>query len=354
MKNATPARVAGMSMMVFTLALPANGADWSQYRENEARVKAIAANPEAIGDKELQFLMSHLYYPDSITAITKVQTPAAHAALWQMALGGGNGSQAAAYTLIKRMTNKTEAVKLLASKSQEVQAIALRSMVGSPLDRTSWALVKEVLVSDSLEVRRDAACVAGNDSGKQVSALEKAQVLIQAMTGLESLPGAKEQVGYEDLICTQSEITHFEFAQALLSRRLDLNPEMLRLSTPREPGTMRDFLLIARARRGEDAVKEELRRIVRQAVSPLLRLQVILALTLAGTAEDVPVLEEVAQDDPAVVRNWLPHTYVSPADGIPKDYYPLRERAKQAIKAIQTHTGEPPGTNSPSGKPSQK
>jgi hypothetical protein len=340
-------------MIVFTLALPANSADWNQYRENEARVKAIAANPEGIGDKELQFLMSHLYYPDSITAITKAQTPEARAALWQMALGGGNGSQTAAYALIKRMTNKLERLKLLDSKSPEVQALALRGMAGCALDRRAWEVVKSFLLSDSLELRRRAAYVTSNDSGDEVGAREKAEALVQALSGLESLPGADKRVWFPvasphaDLPCGAAEYAWARLTSALMSPRLAVSVAALRELTPGEDGMIRDCLIIARASRGDESAKLDLRRIVREQTASVVRFTALGAFALAGALDDLAVLEEVAQKDPALIKNWMPPTSVSPEDGIPRDYYPLRERAREVIRTIEQPAASPSSPKPP-------
>jgi hypothetical protein len=347
MKSWDHETVLAIGAVLCALALAASGADWSQYRQNEARVKAIAANPEAIGEKELAFLMSHLYYPESITAIIKAHTAAAHAALWKLALDGRDGSFNAAHVLVERMTNKLECLKLLASRSSEVQAVALRGMSGCGLDRGAWQGVKALLNSDSLELRKAAAHVTGNDVGQEVAAREKAEALVRALSELRSLPGAEKRAWFplasphEDLPCLAVEVAYAEITSALRNPRLAVSAWDLRQMTPSDDGTVRDCLLIVRAARGDGSVKPELRRIVLEHPSAVVRLQALAAFDSIGTWEDLPLMKLVAEEDAAMIPKWVPHIRRSAGDDIPRDYHPLRVLAGRIAANIQRTKLEP-------------
>jgi hypothetical protein len=81
------------------------GEDFNQYRVDEARVKAIAANPKAIGTKEIEFLVTHLYFHESVQALSDAGTDEARAALWRIALGGGT-STPRVYLLLSSLTRR--------------------------------------------------------------------------------------------------------------------------------------------------------------------------------------------------------------------------------------------------------
>jgi hypothetical protein len=179
------------------------------------------------------------------------------------------------------------------------------------------------------------------------------------MSGIESLPNAGRRLGYDlfnsaRVACPESDVTYSTFTYALSSKLLGVSLDVLRASTPHEPGIVRDCLLVARACRGDGTAKAEMRRLVREHPSPLVRKQALAAFENWGTTEDLSILEEVVRQDPAVQKKWMPHILRSEEDEIPRDYYPLREMAKLVINAIQKRESAPSGTNSPAGKPGQK
>ena len=340
---------ASLVLAVFSLIQTAISENFDQWRADQKRVKEIAARPEFIGEKEIAFLAAHLYFPESIQALAKVETEAAHAALWKIALAGGNGSQTATYSLIKRMTNKADAVRLCASKSPYVKTIALRGMMGSTgdghisLDHRAWETVKGLSVSTNLEVRNAAINVVGNDTGSAVAKTEKLDILVEAVNGIESFSNANKTVGYGDLGCLEIEITYHYFLQALMAKQFALSLSDLRAKTLSTSGTVRDCLFIARAYHGDESAKEELRRIARLHESSLIRSGALTVLRIVGTSGDVPVLKDVAEAEKVLVKNWIPHIHRSEADEIPRDHYPLRARALEAIKAIEKRSSKESG-----------
>lgn len=312
MKTPIPKRFATIGASLFIIAWSAIGFDENRYREDEARVKAIASNPEAIGDNDLHFLMSHLYYPDSITAITKAQTPAANAALWRLALEGGGGSQTAAYALKKRMTNKLDNVKLLASKSPEVQTIALRGMLGTygtdsvELDRAVWGVLKDVLDSNNLEHRRLVTRVIAKSRGTEVTMEEKVKALAASMLTTLTVPDATNTFWRVDWAwrysCPLGEdvlVAHVDAMRGIMrGEGGSTGRELLATLTPPDRGVVRDAMMLSRFVPGDETLRSEVHRIATNCPSGPLRLTALGCLFQNVTEADRACLERVAATDP--------------------------------------------------------
>lgn len=351
MKKQTCGCAFTVGVMLCALSLRVVGADSNQYRADEARVKAIAANPEAIGEKELAFLMSHLYYPESITAIAKAKTPAAHAALWKLALDGRDGSFNSAYALVETMTNKLEALKLLASKSPEVQTIALRGIMGPAgidpvtLDGGGWVVVRQTLSSDSLELRRWAAKVTARDSGREVAVAEKAARIAESMATTLALKDAQKVVGAGGFaysyVCPLGEDVLAEQAIALGWMK-GVTRKMLAGLPPAGPGLAFDGMVIARSIAGDLTMHGELHRVLTNPPSGRLRMAALdQALNWRTVTEaDRACLEAVAAADPLQGTPGSDYAYSTgdkSLEGVrDAKIYPARILAKMSLRKLET------------------
>lgn len=154
------------------------------------------------------------------------------------------------------------------------------------------------------------------------------------------MAGADKLVGFwsTGLPCREADISRLVFIDALKSMR-GVEMEFWRGHTPAQPGPVRDSLLLVRAAQGDVTAREELRRIVREHPAAPLRWKALGVYDQVGTTNDLPILEVVAREDPALVKNWTPHIGRKPEDDIPRDHYPLREMAERVIAAIQKRAG---------------
>lgn len=233
---------------------------------------------------------------------------------------------------------------LLASDSREVRIIGIRAMsVGKDfqLSHAIWNDVQHLLASDSLRDRQLGAILVGRDTGGDVSPKQKVQGLLQSLAGLEDLAGADKLVGFRPpgFQCREADIATLAFIDALKSMR-GVEMEFWRSNTPAQPGPVRDSLLMVRFFKGDATANEEVRRIVREHPSAPLRWKALAVYDQVGTTNDLPILEAVAREDAALVKNWTPHIGRRwPEDDIPRDHYPLREMATNVIATIQKRSG---------------
>jgi len=110
---------------------------------------------------------------------------------------------------------------------------------------------------------------------------------------------------------------------------------------PAEPGMARDCTVIARGWRGDDSVRREISAICRSAAHPNVRAAAVVAFSWIGTADDLRLLEEVAERDPYSVeltdyeRRSMMLDLLSDSV-IPKMVYPNRQRAQHVISRIHS------------------
>jgi hypothetical protein len=306
--------------------------DSGQYRANEARVNAIAANPQAIGPKEIEFLSAHSYFHQAIKALSEASTPEARAALQTAAFAG---NQYAARLFVRGLTNKLEGLKLLDSKSPEVQLIALRGMLGPTvsarvvLDRRAWEVVTNLLMSEKLEWRSQATWVVFQSDGPEVTAEEKAKALVASMSTTLQTPEAARK------IAPVNEQYHEEWPSGhyVLSKQAKCLGTLkgvplpyLRRASTEASGLVAEFLLVARGFAGDAEAKPELERLL-QTSRPRVRLSALEAYSSLAGKDDVPFLQSLLTD-PFCRTNYFE-----------QPYYPVRARAEYLIKRLGENTG---------------
>jgi len=118
-----------------------------------------------------------------------------------------------------------------------------------------------------------------------------------------------------------------------------LEEEFLRQQTVETEGLVRDCVLLARGRRGDAQAKDQLRRLAQEHPPAAFRWRASEAFFKLGTPEDLPWLRAVAKRDSFYIEKWVPGLVASEDDEIPRDYYPLRERAREVIRTIERQAG---------------
>ena len=290
----------------------------------------------------------HKYRAQALEVLALTHAPEAREYLLSLALS--TTDETAALKYIYKSGAPSAARNLLQSTNHEIQTIAVRGLLDAhrdgaiPLDRRAWEVVKGLLSAESLEVRKAAAMVAGRDSGTEVPAVEKAQALVRALEGIETLPEAQKQTAYG--VHTFLRGARYEFACLIvvnaLSELRGLEEEFLRRQPADTEVLVRDCMLLALGRRGDEHAKEGLRRLVQQHPSAAFRWEALGAFFKLGTTEDLPWLQELAERDPFYIAKWLPGKIESRDGDIPRDYYSVRERAREVMKAIEKRAAGAP------------
>lgn len=339
-----------LATLVFTTTA---ASDSGPYRTNEARVKAIAANPQAIGLKEIEFLSAHSYFHQAIKALSEASAPEARAALQAAAIGG---NQYAARLLVRGLTNKDEGLKLLDSKSPEVQAIALRGLLGShgigpvSLDREAWEIVKSVLHSEDLELRRIATRITALDSGAAVPVTERAKAIAASMTTTLSSPDARKDSRYGGEDWSYA----FPLGEGVLAEQAvalgwmkGVTKEMLEALTPPGLGLVREAMVIVRFNAGDQTVRGELHQVLTNSPSGCLRMVVLeQALNFRTVTEaDRECLERMAAADPLEGKPGSQYARLtgdkSLEDKREATIYPARILAGLVLRALDARKNPP-------------
>ncbi len=274
----------------------------------------------------------------TILELKRQNSPTARAKLCEMAISSGtpkNLAVWAASAYCSTIMNKTDAARLLKSADEKIQDLALARMVGATLDEGTWRQLWPFLASGTARQMGLVASIAGEDCGS-VPAKEKAEILLEEFRRLESARQVHRSVvlGQSQMRHAEGEVAYWDLSRCLMKMgQLDL--ETLATLTPEAPGHLRDCVLVARGSRGDANVKGELHRIVLQSSYALIRSLAIQAIGQLGAADGIPILERVAQEDPAVITNYFPHWVRSPDDLKPRTHYPLREKAAQVASRMR-------------------
>lgn len=275
-----------------------------------------------------------------IDSLASSKTEAAMETLLQIALDPSVPERhatnaAAAFSFPNR--GSLQLTRLLDSPHTNAWEVALVWLIGARIDRSTWEQkLVPLLGRGSLRLKELIIVIAQEDSG-EVPPQEKAAALLKGMDGIESLPESNRRAGYDDWTGPCYQLVYRYLANALAQMDgLDLGA--LRELTPQRPSAARDCVLIARFSKGDLTVREELSQIALNHSHYLLKARAVQAFLVAGTRQDIPLLEKIAQADTTVVTNkYLPPVHWLEVSGH-RNYYPLREGARDAITNILRRT----------------
>ena len=222
----------------------------------------------------------------------------------------------------------SETDKLLVSTTPQVLVGAINVLAGQPLDAKRFALLKSCLANKSNLVSwRAADVLAKGSSGEQ------AVEAVKAIGGAISASAA-----------AQMPTLHFRGEVAVFSWKWIVHPilkvwllqrwitrffwTLLRMS-----GKAREAMIIALGRRKDVSTHAELEMMARDAGAGLFRAWAVRALTEIGGQEDLPLLRQLAKDDPLVRQGFLRKPKGIGEKG---PTFPVREAAEDAIRVIET------------------
>jgi len=283
----------------------------------------------------------------AVQIFERLGTAKAQDALLDIALGrtaaelpGSHAWAARAY--IEVIPDKADARELLASRESAVLNPALLALRGVPVDAALLKRIREIVerqekdAANWLGLRVSTANVVSSDT-RAVLLSERVELLVTMLSGVAQMPD-RDKIGYH------SSMTHGERAyRALLNALRDMPAEarpILEEASDQERGIVRELLVIARADRGDSAVRKDIHRILADAQAGLRRAWAARALSVIGTAEDLPLLRRLAETD-AMSRGRGGD--VGPPGFRDAKFYPVRDAAKDAIQALEAKVA--PATN---------
>lgn len=315
---------------------------------------ATNAQPGAVNQNERKttFLIDESVDPyATCRELADSPTEEACSLLLDIALGSRKPSvqEMAASRYLKIISHPRDARALLTASNEEVLAMAMSKLRREPIDSELLADLERLLGSSSSLVRYACARVIA-EAPSTTDAPKTVQVAADCCRTAHMVDGARELTAFaHEAVATR---TRAGLVYQALIRGLAFAPaislDALRMGTPVEAGPERDCLLLARATRGEWALRDEVERIVESAIDPGIRWAALEAFRIHGKQPDIPLLEHVADNDTFVIQlsdgqRQIMADYqavMGITDGVSRDFYPNRWHAVYGvIPQIQGRSG---------------
>jgi len=327
-------QIGDMKSLLELLKVPSNRVNTEIKKTLEDAIKDLAA----LGDKVIPPMMSEFNREDQsfvfrhrvVMALQEMRSPQARDILLDIALGKTEATRRsmkmwAARAYIKVIDDRSEAKGLLASTDDGVQNIGLVAMAGQRLDTDLVTSLGQLIRSEHSAVRWGVARVMAAEPSNQF-AREKVSLLMDAIRDLDRWPGGQNTLpGY---LYTNAEVDCHEYVRALVKMDGSLKPMQEYSSNLTE--TAKEAIAIARAAKGDIAVKGDVLSIVRGSKNRLLRVLAIGSVGEIGTPGDIPLLRQIAETDALVEERQMGVG----SEGTRK-FYPGRVAASRAIKQIE-------------------
>jgi len=354
-----------------------------QFEEHEARINAAIDEIAAMGDDVVDRLAgkyrTRIGAPRHkiIVVLAKIGTPKAREALLDIATAKYNPNQTsysdwAARNFVKIAPGKETILPLLKSDNPDVISVALQHLPGVAVDGRLLGSLKGFLQSTeyhpimNFALRMKAASVLANDSDSALTG-EKVAAILDSLRTVDDMPTANERF-QPDVAGTLADMMYHYLIDAL-TKIQGATPSLLQAKEGMT-GRCRAAVIVALALRGESAVKQELRDLLRDPLMVSMtnmRNQAARALGIIGTREDIPFLEQRVRDDPLEIVDFhgpifemVNGQYVNtgprmapivpesdPAWKTARRWYPIRGAATQAIRAIEQRAGLEPSQSPP-------
>lgn len=319
--------------------------------DEEAAAVIDAARPQA--DEAVRRIMDEFNNGDdvltyrhyAVRALGQLGTPAAREALLDIAIGNTLAdlptySEVASRLYVDRLENKSDARKLLTSSIPGVLSNGLQALAGQPLDETFMKDLERLMAYRSekepvseISIRMAATRVIAEAPGQEF-AERRVQAVVAAVADVSRNATAAD-------IWWPGYYTHGEAMYQMYANALSKIPgadDALAASARTAAGPAAQCLTIARAARGDAAMREGLKAILRDREAGMFRAWAATALSVVGTAEDLPLLRELAAGDP-LARD--PGGCMRPPAGEEvKPIYPVRDAAQQAVQQMEARAAK--------------
>jgi len=267
----------------------------------------------------------------SVRVLLAINSEPARDTLRRMALGeigkvGTPVAGEAAQALLKSDPN--QARTLLASTSPQVLLPTMNALDGKPLDGGQVKQLRACLANADGPVRwRAAGLLVANTTG--ALAVDAVAAVGDALTAAAEQPNANAMYSRPGGN-TNLEMSALRYINCLKASHVDVR--QLSELAGRLKGRARDGVVLAQALRGDQSVRPHVVKLARDAEAGLFRSWAAVALGRIGTAEDLPMLQELAKTDPLRREAQLPATQLP---GSWKTVYPVREAARASIARIE-------------------
>lgn len=269
----------------------------------------------------------------SVRVLERINTEKSRALLKKFCLGeikveNPNLQGWAARALIACDQNQARA--LLSSSEDEVLATAILSLRGQGLDQDLMDSLKPHIQSENPYIRWIVAGIMASEAptgelaDQALNNIKEALIAVAKIADIEVIDPSTGRVNYK-----------MTFGEAYYQRYMSMLPQLrvensaLRRIAEQLQGRARDTVLLALAFRDDSSVHDEIVKLAQDDSAGMFRAWAASALPAVGTVDDLPLLRRLAETDPLVRGGG---GYVLPRN---RSNYPVRERARQALKTIQ-------------------
>ncbi len=296
---------------------------------------------------------------EKIKLVEKINTEPARSTLLEMAMGNYIDKESiaaarAADAYVRLLNDKNMATNLLKSTNRDVLFSALAALEGCKVDEDIMKQLIPKLESDDIDVRISILSVIFHS---QTPLTEKSiQSVVDSMRSINGISGATNIIPVT-LIDSCSGLRNFETQAsraygAYIPILANAPDETLKKLTPMEPEEIRDVIVIARAKKKNSLLKEELKQIFHNSKLSGLRTAALSTFCLLATKNDLPFLQDIASKDSSGFEPFGQiKDYLESYGFSSEKYFPFRKLAQKYLwKIAPTHSG--PATPEESGYPS--
>jgi len=273
-----------------------------------------------------------------LLALQKVGTPQALAALKEIALKPGSGARTLGPRAVQAMAALTkdsnQISELLLSESPEARDAAATALSGKELTDVSVRRLGELLRSDSWVTHNLVAAAFATDRS-EATADGKAALLFASLPQLERLKDPEKIVPSTGVTARQSALV--SYVRALAGMPAADKSLRERLVAAPAGSLEHKVSALALALRKDKTVYPSIVPLAREEQDGLLRLLAVEGLGLVGSAQDLGLLENIANTDP--------YTRPSMGDRMGQSdrmVYPVRVAAKRAMVTLGKRGSDKP------------
>jgi len=277
-----------------------------------------------------------------IGKLGKEKSEKARAALLRIAYGeiGDHYVINAASWFRMSLEDKCLARPLLVADNPEVCDCGLGATKGCHVDGQLFALLKRCLCLDSALTRHNAAWVlaASTDDGLSKA---KAELILESMKTTLATKDSKRKITFGTEMAYQNiwPIGEYSLSEQakLLGKLPGIASETLRLAAPNEDGPVRNYMTLARAYAGDNGVKNDVKRLLKESQSERLRLCAVEAFAALANKDDIPFLQTIAETDPSHREAVAGHYQESDARVVDGEtvVFPVRMAAGEVVKSLR-------------------
>jgi len=275
----------------------------------------------------------------AVQVLQRLGTAKARGALLDVALGrtadklpSSHGWAARAYLTV--IPNKADARELLASNDSGVLNAALLALRGQPVDEELMERLRQIARrkegwKDGWNAPAFAAADVASADPRPVLLEERVALLVDLLSDVAGMPGKDKPIRHGHM--NRVEAAYFSLLIDLTDMPAEAGP-LLKQASAKRRGVQREVLIIARARRGDATAREGIGAILADKKAGLRRAWAARALGVIGSAKDLPLLKRLAETDPLARERGGD---VGPPGFRQAKFYPVREAAKDAIRAVE-------------------